>query len=108
MIYQDRLMNNQQVGTVFYTVDVDNSGLVSDQEWKEFYQTFIEPFNLCDKDKDQKLVETELKDCLDKDESLSPLSDLTNLKELFFYMDRVDFLSFYEYLFMRRISKAIQ
>lgn len=40
--------------TYFYS-----AGGVSDPEWSDFYKTFITPFQECDADKDQKLIEAE-------------------------------------------------
>lgn len=53
-------MTSKQIKAVFYTLDNDKSGNISDQEWSEFYGEFVKPFLECDTDSDSKLNEQEV------------------------------------------------
>lgn len=41
-------MTSMQINSIFYTVDANKDGVVTDQMWGDFYTTFVEPFYKCD------------------------------------------------------------
>lgn len=52
--------------------------------------------------------EEEITKCLTTDPKLSNLSDITDIKKLLFLLDQTVSLNFYNYLFLRRIDKALE
>lgn len=79
-IYKNHFMTKKQINALFYTMDFDKSGTVSDPEWQDFYNAFVLSFNTCDADADQKLTEVEMTACIAADKGLDNLLDITNTK----------------------------
>lgn len=92
-------------------MDADMSGDISDSEYEEFFNEFITPFKACEASGDWLIDETELNDCVTTktDGKITLLKSFKDKqKEVFKYMDRVKDLTFYDYLFLRKLVVAMK
>ena len=62
---------------------------------------------MCDKDSNDELDMPELHECLLKDKGLFMFSDVKNITQMYFSMDKVSTMTFYDYLFLRRCQVAL-
>lgn len=107
-VFSQREMLRVQIDSIFSTADKDKDGIVSDDEWAAFYEEFVAKFQACDTDKDGKLNAAELSACVASAESgLLLIKNIVGSEtQVIHYMDRVDDLTFYEYMFLRRVASA--
>jgi hypothetical protein len=65
-------LNKYELDDIYSIIDKDEDGLLSVNEYKAFYEIFLDPFqNDCDKDNDYLLSGKELTNCLNKAEWFS-------------------------------------
>lgn len=85
-------------------------GDISDSEYEEFYTEFITPFVAADADLDWLINTAELTAALaNVATKLTPLNTfLTHEADVFAYMDRKDDMTFYDYLFLRKLVVAMK
>lgn len=92
---------------MFYTMDTDRDGNVSDQEWEGFYEEFVTPFETCTTDKSGLLDKTKLETCLKSSELKHFVNYSKNATEIIEGLDSEEKLNFYHYVFLRRINAAV-
>lgn len=66
------------------------------------------PFENCDTLKDNKLIESELENCLAKDINLSYVKSIKDTKFIFSKLDQLDYITFYDYIYLRRVDLAMK
>merc|ERR1712100_803725 len=92
-------------------MDSDMSGDISDSEYEEFYKEFIVPFRVCETSADWLLDKQGLSTCvtIDIKGKITSLKYLYNhLDDVFKFMDKKNFITFYEYLFLRKLAVAMK
>lgn len=100
-------MSNQEIGALFLTMDADQNGELSDDEWQQFYLEFIEPFQTnggtagtIPKDAVAALFTADKK--LDKLTSYA-----TQVDKVLEFMDKSESITLFDYLFLRRVNNAL-
>jgi len=104
-------MTTTQLDGLFATMDGDMSGDISDSEYEDFYNEFIVPFVACDVDTDWLISTAELTACVTTvltSKILELKSFATHEVEIFEFMDRKTDMTFYDYLFLRKIVVAMK
>lgn len=100
------------MSSVFFTLDRDRSGLVSDSEYSSFYDEFIVPFEACDPDNNGKITVAELTTCLTYKDATSKFKALALIKDqskdIPPLLDRKDDITLFDYIFLRRIENAVR
>lgn len=80
---------------------------MSDKEWSYFYKSFITPFEECVGDQSGLLDDTKLKACLAKPELELFGTTVDKSMDIIKGLDRESDLTFYDYVFLRRINKGM-
>ena len=86
-------------------------GDISDSEYEEFYNEFIIPFIVCETSRDWLLNKDGFSTCVTidiKGKITSLYSLKNNIDEVFKFMDRKDYITFYDYLFLRKLVVAMK
>ena len=92
--------------------------MIDDTEWIQFYEHVIEPFQKCDKDKNNSLNEEEVKACFSGKVFLNsdPEGPFKNINEIwkeeestkhFMFIMMHPGLNLYDYVYMRRFNNAM-
>lgn len=70
-VFYGRDLNNMQIDSLFYTMDTDRDEMVSDEEWTNFYTTFITSFETNCKAKNDMVAKADMVTCLKDDKTLN-------------------------------------
>ena len=89
-------------------MDTNNDNFITDYDWIQFYNLFVDPFQKCLKSEDYTLTPEDLLDCIVNSEYLHSLDHMVTLPQietLLFNLNN-NVVTLHDYIWLRRVNKA--
>lgn len=89
-------------------MDTNNDNFITDYDWIQFYNLFVDPFQKCLRSEDYTLTPEDLLDCIVNSEYLHTLDHMVTLPQietLLFNLNN-NVVTLHDYIWLRRVNKA--